>query len=125
MSRKLSYGIGPKRRRYDTIAAKPTIEEWQAHLSQTGPLGGQNCTTVLLAKENEEIDVAEVMHRIPKESEKSDVFQEELRAGTIRWEDLPQPPLMTEYEGASDEGGALQNLRRANEDFSNTIGRIR
>jgi hypothetical protein len=31
-------------------------------------------------------------------------FQEELRAGTVRWEDLPQPPLMTEYEGASDEG---------------------
>jgi hypothetical protein len=30
-------------------------------------LGGQNCTIVLLAKENEEIDVAEVMHRIPRE----------------------------------------------------------
>eukprot|EP00971_Amphidinium_carterae_P061491 1217141-Amphidinium_carterae.1 len=38
-------GLGPKRRRYDVVARDvPTAEEWHAHLSLPGPLGGCSAT---------------------------------------------------------------------------------
>ena len=82
-------GLGQTCRRFDVVLAKPNIEQWEEHMQQRRPDGGQDTKTIQQTQEGESIALTQLMQNLPIRTDYVAQLDAELTAGDFRAASLP------------------------------------